>query len=61
MVVLVLNAMLVFHGCVHVKQRRCKHSAQENPTEYCYASSSHETGYYLTHIPESTTTNPLEP
>ena len=39
----VLHAVLVFHGCVHVKRRRRKHSGQESPTEYRYgyARSSH--------------------
>ena len=42
-VVLVLRSVLVFHGCVHMKKRYCKHSGQESSTEQCYASSSHET------------------
>ena len=42
MVVLVLRDVLMIHGCVQMNQRCCKHSDQETPTEYCYASSSHK-------------------
>lgn len=40
-VVLVLRTVLVFHGCVHMKQRRRKHSNQESSTEYRHTSLSH--------------------
>ena len=43
-VVLVLGAVLVFHGRMDMNQRGCKHSDQERRTEYCYASSSHKRG-----------------
>ena len=43
MVVSVLLAVLMFHGCVQMKERCCKYSCQEGPTEYCRyrANSSH--------------------
>ena len=57
MTVPVLLAVLVFHGCVHVKRRRCKHSGQESSTEYryCHARLSHRSGDAIGHRPRSQT------
>ena len=41
-VVLVLGSVLVLHGRMDMKQRRCKHSDQECCTEDCHTSSSHK-------------------
>ena len=53
MVVSVLLAVLMFHGCVQMKERCCKYSCQEGPTEYCRyrANSSHQYGMLWPRIP----------
>ena len=45
--VLVLGAVLVFHGRMDMEQRCCKHSDQERSTEYCHASLSHYLGMLI--------------
>ena len=42
-VVSVMGAVLVFRGRMDMSQRGRKHPDQERGTEYCHASSSHET------------------
>ena len=65
MVVLVLRDVLMFRGCVQMRQRCCKHPDQETSTEYCYASLSHKPGSVLELTPcinsACTCGDPLDP
>ena len=53
--VFVVGAVLVFLGCMHMKQRRCKQSDQESSTKHRHhrANSSHKAGCYLTRTSEA--------
>ena len=55
--VVVLRAVLVFHGCVGVKQTSSYHSNQESYTEESYFGSLHEPGVYWIHFLPSNNAN----